>query len=122
MSRQKQAGTVPELAVRAMVREAGGHYRVSNRDLPGSPDIANRSRKWAIFVHGCFWHAHEGCSQAVLPKRNRAVWRRKFAGNRMRDARKEAALRELGYSVLIVWECELDEVARLKKSVRRLLD
>lgn len=121
MSRQKQAGTLPELTVRAMVREAGGHYRVSNRDLPGSPDIANRSRKWAIFVHGCFWHAHVGCGQAVLPKRNRAVWRKKFAGNRQRDALKEAALRERGYRVLVVWECELNRVAYLRNRLHRLI-
>lgn len=106
MSRQKQAGTLPELTVRAMVREAGGHYRVSNRDLPGSPDIANRSRKWAIFVHGCFWHAHTGCARAVIPRRNRRIWISKLAGNKGRDRKAIRDLRRLGYRVMVVWECQ----------------
>lgn len=107
LGRQKQSGTIPELAVRALVREAGARYRISNRDLPGSPDLANRRQRWAIFVHGCFWHAHEGCARATVPKRNRTEWRKKFRANRRRDALKRQALVELGYRVCVLWECEV---------------
>lgn len=117
MSRQKQLGTVPELAVRALVRDAGGSYRVRNRDLPGSPDLANRRRKWAIFVHGCFWHAHSGCPQAVLPKRNREIWKSKLSGNRARDQRAARDLRRLGFRVLIVWECQTKAGLRLMRRI-----
>lgn len=121
LSRQKQSATVPELVVRTLVREAGARYRVSNRDLPGSPDLANRRRGWAIFVHGCFWHAHEGCARSTLPKRNRAEWRRKFLANRRRDALKTMALVELGYRVCILWECEVLGRRAVRSRLRRFL-
>lgn len=107
MKNQKQRDTRPELAVRRMVRELGHRYRLGNRDLPGSPDLANRSRRWVIFVHGCYWHSHQGCPRATVPKRNREFWLAKFAANRERDQRNENRLRELGYTVIVVWECEL---------------
>ena len=67
MGNIRQRGTEPELAVRAMLTALGVRYRTGNRDLPGSPDLANRGRHWAIFVHGCFWHAHPGCVKATMP-------------------------------------------------------
>lgn len=121
LSRQKQSGTTPELAVRTLVREAGARYRISNRDLPGSPDLANRRRRWAIFVHGCFWHAHEGCVRATLPKRNRTVWRAKFQANRRRDALKRSALVELGYRVCVLWECEVCRPGLVRARLRKFL-
>lgn len=102
MSRQRQFGTSAEVIARAFVREAGGHYRVHNRDLPGSPDIANRRGKWAIFVHGCFWHAHARCSRASLPRRNRLIWKAKLAENRLRDQRVRRGLRRLGFRVVTI--------------------
>ena len=106
MKRQKRANTKPELIVRRVVRALGAGYRVANKDLPGSPDLANRSRRWAIFVHGCYWHHHEGCSRATIPRANRDFWVQKFAANRARDARKRDELIERGYRVLTIWECE----------------
>ena len=87
------------------LHELGHRYRVRNRDLPGSPDVANRSRRWAVFVHGCYWHRH-GCKATTTPKRNRAFWEAKFARNVERDAESAAALRKLGFTVVVVWECE----------------
>ncbi|MDB5451436.1 MAG: vsr [Caulobacteraceae bacterium] len=94
----------------------GASYRKNVRGLPGSPDFANRSRGWAIFVHGCFWHAHRGCRRATKPKSNAPFWSEKFARNRARDAEAIVTLRKRGFRVALVWECELDTAqARLSK-------
>ena len=78
LARIPQKQTKPELIVRRELHRAGKRFRVKNRDLPGNPDIANRNRRWAIFVHGCFWHHHKGCYRATVPKRNREFWVSKF--------------------------------------------
>ncbi len=83
-------------------------YRTSNEDLPGSPGLANRSRRWAIFVHGCFWHRHSGCSKATAPKRNAAFWSAKFQRNVERDREARGALRRVGFRVLTLWQCEVE--------------
>ena len=120
LGRVRQRGTTPELTVRRIVRSLGARYTVANRDLPGSPDLANRRRGWAIFVHGCFWHAHQGCARATMPKRNREFWQAKFEANRRRDLVATEALQARGLRVLTLWECELldaDEVrAKLLRS------
>jgi len=102
----RQYGTSPELIVRKLVASLGVRYRVSNRNLPGSPDLANRSKRWAIFVHGCYWHRHPGCKLTTTPKRNREFWEAKFARNVARDQEAVRRLEELGFSVLVIWECE----------------
>lgn len=107
MGRIRQSGTAPELSVRRLLNALGVRYRTKNRDLPGSPDLANRLRNWAIFVHGCFWHGHPNCIKASLPKRNRAFWTQKLVANRRRDRRSLAALRRLGFATLVIWQCEL---------------
>jgi DNA mismatch endonuclease (patch repair protein) len=106
LGRIRQRDTTPEQVVRKLLAASGLRFRKENRDLPGSPDVANRRARWAIFVHGCFWHAHRGCPKATVPKRNKAFWEAKFAANRARDARAIQELRRLGYSVLVIWECE----------------
>lgn len=107
LGKQKQKNTKPEIWVRAMLTELGHRYRLQNRDLPGSPDVANRSKRWAVFVHGCYWHHHEGCSRATIPKRNREFWVEKFMANRARDERVVEELEADGFTVVTVWECEL---------------
>ena len=102
----RQRDTTPELQVRAALRALGMHYRVNNRDLPGAPDIANRRHRWAIFVHGCFWHRHGGCKKTTSPKRNAAFWADKFTANVARDARAVIAPKTMGFTVAVVWECE----------------
>lgn len=113
MGRVRQQDTAGELRVRKVLSGLGTRYRVRNRDLPGSPDIANRSRWWAIFVHGCYWHHHKGCPRATVPKRNRDWWLAKFARNAERDARNVEALRDLRFEVLVVWECETQDLKEL---------
>ena len=106
LARQRQRDTSPELAVRRALTRLGKRYRIAPGSLPGSPDLANRTAGWAIFVHGCYWHHHPGCRRATLPKNNRAWWQSKFEANRERDERKTTDLHALGLRVLVVWECE----------------
>lgn len=101
----RQKSTRPELLVGKVLRALVLRYRLINRDLPGSPDFANRRARWALFVHGCFWHRH-GCSASTTPTRNREFWEAKFARNLARDARALEELRGSGYRVIVVWECE----------------
>ena len=121
MSRQRQKDTQAEVLVRSLLHRLGHRFRAGNRDLPGSPDAANRSRRWAVFVHGCYWHAHEGCPRHTVPRRNREFWEEKFRANRARDARVVDELRERGFVVVTVWECELDQVDALERRLRREL-
>ena len=118
----RQKDTSAETLVRKILSGLGHAFRTRNRDLPGSPDIANRSRSWAVFVHGCFWHRHSGCSRTTTPKRNRAFWEEKCGQNVARDRRAVSALRRLGYVVVVVWECDVLKrpehvAARLRKSL-----
>lgn len=106
MKRVRQHGTDLELLVRRYLWGNGLRFTVHNRDLPGSPDLANRRRRWALFVHGCFWHGHRGCKLARLPKSNTVFWSGKVRDNRRRDASKAAQLRAQGFLVVTVWGCE----------------
>jgi DNA mismatch endonuclease, patch repair protein len=115
MAGVRRSATSPELEVRTAARGIGLRYRTRNRDLAGSPDLANRSKKWAIFVHGCFWHRHLGCRKATMPKNNRAFWAAKFRRNVERDARAQQLLRTLGYEVVVIWECETRDVTRVEE-------
>lgn len=109
MQSVRRHGTPAEETVAALCRSLGLHYRRNVRTLPGSPDLANKSKRWAIFVNGCFWHHHTACRLATIPKKNRSFWRKKLADNRGRDARKVRQLRELGFRILIVWQCQVGE-------------
>ena len=121
MARVRQRSTAPELAVRRIAHSLGLRYTTRNRDLPGSPDLANRRRRIAIFVHGCYWHRHPHCSKATTPRANRAFWLAKFARNRARDRSAQSALREMGYAVVILWECETQTPAHIESQLRPLL-
>jgi DNA mismatch endonuclease (patch repair protein) len=107
MGRIRRTGTTPELAVRKVFAAHGLRYRLNNRDLPGAPDLANRGKRWAVFVHGCFWHRHEGCSRSTTPKSNAAFWISKFQDNVMRDQTAVRSLRDMGFQVAVIWECEV---------------
>lgn len=121
MKRVRRSGTRPELVVRKVCTSIGLRYRVTNRDLPGSPDLANRRRKLAIFVHGCFWHRHEGCSRATTPRSNRLFWLRKFRDNMARDGRAVRKLRAMNFRVMTIWECQVDDTGALTRRLRRFL-
>ena len=102
----RQSQTDIENLVAKQLRRRGIGYRRNVRSLPGSPDFANKSKKWAIFVNGCFWHQHTNCRKATVPKTNQGFWREKFSANRARDAKKIRELRNLGFRVLLIWGCE----------------
>ncbi len=122
LSRIRQSSTSAELLVRQVVSATGHRFRTHNRDLPGSPDLANRARGWAIFVHGCFWHHHVGCVRGTIPTRNRRFWLGKFAANRARDRRSVQDLRRTGFRILVIWECEIRSIGRLGNVVFRFLN
>lgn len=118
MARVRHSGTSAEIAVRNILERLGIEFERNLKDLPGSPDLANRNNKWAIFVHGCFWHAHENCGRWKIPIRNRAFWEDKFRKNRARDEKKIYGLEEKGYSVKVIWECELEDEEKLVKNIQ----
>lgn len=101
-----QKHTAPEMTVRRVLHKLGYRFRVQRRELPGSPDIVLPKYKTVIFVHGCFWHRHPGCRKATTPKTRAEFWAEKFERNVARDQLKETILREMGWHVIIIWECE----------------
>lgn len=106
----RQKETEIERVVALELCRLGVRYRKNVSRLPGSPDFANRSRRWAIFVNGCFWHHHTGCKKATVPKSNVDFWKTKFRENRARDARAIRKLRDIGYHVVLVWECQRAQI------------
>jgi DNA mismatch endonuclease (patch repair protein) len=103
----KGRDTSPELAVRRILRAAGIGYRLGGQGLAGRPDVMMKGRKVAVFVHGCFWHGHDCARGSRKPKANAEYWSAKIDRNRARDARVTAQLRDDGWRVLTVWECDL---------------
>jgi DNA mismatch endonuclease (patch repair protein) len=120
MSRIRSRDTAPEKRVGNELRSLGTHYRAHVASLPGTPDFANKSRRWALFVHGCFWHSHKGCHLASTPKSNLAYWRPKLERNLERDYENLQALKRLGFRVQVIWECEIKS-RPLKKRLKRFL-
>lgn len=111
MQGNRARDTKPEVDLRRALRQAGLFgYRLHIRGLAGRPDVAFTRAKLAIFVHGCFWHRCPHC-RPELPKRNRAFWERKFLSNAERDERKRRQLEAMGWTVLEIWECEVDKDA-----------
>ncbi|MCJ2101012.1 very short patch repair endonuclease [Methylobacterium sp. E-046] len=107
MRANKGRDTKPELIVRRLLHSMGYRFRLHRRDLPGTPDIVLPRHRAAIQVHGCFWHQHQGCRHANLPRSRSAYWHPKLARNVERDAHAISALEALGWRVLVLWECEL---------------
>lgn len=107
MSRIRGKDTKPEEIVRKYLFSKGLRYRKNDKRYPGHPDIVLPKYKTVVFVHGCFWHMHEGCRYAKLPKTNTEFWKEKLSRNRERDKNEQRILREMGWKVLVVWECEL---------------
>jgi len=105
MSRVSAKHTSPEIRVRSAAHRRGLRFRIHRRDLPGTPDLVFPRWKLVVFVHGCFWHRHPGCSKASVPKSRVEFWQAKFNQNITRDQKNTEALRDLGYRVEIIWEC-----------------
>lgn len=109
MSSIRGKNTWPERMLRSILFAKGFRYRLHVRNLPGSPDLVFPKHRAVIFVHGCFWHRHEGCRYTTTPKANSEFWKQKFQGNVNRDARHAAMLHDLGWRVAVVWECSLKQ-------------
>ena len=107
MSRIKSTDTKPEIILRKKLYAQGYRYRINYKKLPGKPDIVLSKYRTVIFVHGCFWHGHESCKDAHLPKTNVAFWDKKINENINRDKKVVESLQQRGFNVLIVWECQL---------------
>lgn len=121
MSSIRGKETKPEIAVRKLAHRLGYRFRLHRRDLPGTPDLSFINRKCALFVHGCFWHRHEGCRFAYTPKSNVEFWEAKFKNNIARDMRVENELKRLGWRVAIVWECETSNSDCLGRKLKDIL-
>ncbi len=122
MGRIRSKNTKPEMIVRSMLHQSGFRFSLRTKDLPGKPDVKLTKYKTVIFVHGCFWHRHAGCKRATSPKTNKAFWKEKFKKNVSRDRRNQRSLRELGWKVIVVWECTVlkDPEAVYKRIFREL--
>lgn len=118
MSRIRGKNTEPELRVRRVVLRMGYGVRLHAANLPGRPDIVLQRHQIAIFVHGCFWHRHQGCRFAARPATRRAFWITKFRQNMARDRRVAGQLRRSGWSVITIWECMTRDEARLRSSLK----
>lgn len=117
----KSTNTAPEIFLRRQVHAMGFRYRLHCKDLPGTPDLVFSRLHKVIWVNGCFWHGHECARGARLPKTNVAYWRAKIARNRSRDAASTAAIKLLGWQPLTLWECDLNNEARLKRRLAKFL-
>lgn len=121
MSLIRSRDTTPELVVRRMVHSMGYRYRLHVSSLPGKPDLVFPRLRRIIDVRGCFWHQHEGCIDSHIPKTRQGYWRPKLMGNCQRDAVNGRRLKELGWRVCVVWECEVCQRKRLARRLARFL-
>ncbi|MBU8891457.1 MAG: DNA mismatch endonuclease Vsr [Bacteroidales bacterium] len=112
MSMIKGKDTKPEIMVRKFLFKNGFRYRLNVPELPGKPDIVLSKYKTIIFVHGCFWHGHESCKYFVLPKTRTKWWKEKINGTIKRDLHKKQELEQLGWNIIVIWECELKKEKR----------
>jgi DNA mismatch endonuclease (patch repair protein) len=118
----RRTNTRPEMVVRCLLHSAGYRYRLHRKDLPGTPDIVMPRHRMVIFVHGCFWHRHAGCSKATTPKTRVTFWSTKFQQNQARDRRNNDELRSKGWRVLTIWECQTKAPAQMLHMIVSALD
>ncbi|WP_299955406.1 very short patch repair endonuclease [uncultured Roseobacter sp.] len=121
MRRIKSKGMKPEMVVRRLVHGLGYRYRLHRKDLPGKPDLVFVSRRSVVFVHGCFWHQHD-CRDGRVPSSNREYWELKLARNVERDRKTRRELEAAGWRVLVIWECELNQLEDVGQRLRDFLD
>lgn len=121
MAKVRSKNTKPEMKVRKALRELGYGYRLHGRTLPGTPDIFFPGKKKAIFINGCFWHGHHCRAGQNQPKSNLEYWEKKLSRNLERDKISQLALRNLGWAILIIWECELKNIDEIKAKLSEFL-
>lgn len=117
MSRIGSKNTKPELIVRKMLHNSGIRYRLHAKDLPGKPDLSNKRKKFAIFVNGCFWHQHQGCKRANIPKSNTDYWIPKLNKNVTRFKDNLDKLNNMGFRIAVIWECEINDLNNNKRFI-----
>lgn len=120
MARVRQKGTGPELLVRRCLHRLGFRFRLHRKDLPGTPDITLPKHRKVIFVHGCFWHRHPGCTKTTTPKTRTVFWEEKFRTNVRRDRHNMSRLRELGWEPYVVWECETRDIKEMEMQLKTI--
>lgn len=121
MARVRSKNTSPEMRLRKVLWSRGLRYRLHSNDLPGKPDIYFRRAGLAVFVHGCFWHSHSGCSRARVPSTGQEYWIPKLQRNVQRDARVQAELRKMGWTVFIAWECAIKRHDKVADEIMAIL-
>lgn len=121
MSRIKSKDTKPEIIVRSYLFSKGLRFRKNDKRYPGSPDIVLPKYNTMVFVHGCFWHLHDGCKYAIMPKSNVDYWKKKLYKNKERDEQNQKELKEMGWNVIIIWECQLKK-DKQKQTLEELYD
>jgi len=121
MALVRNKNTKPEMRVRSMAHRMGFRFRLHGARLPGRPDLVFASTRKVIFVHGCFWHRHPGCSRTRMPKSRLDFWEPKLLGNATRDRKKQDALEKLGWTVLVIWECETENEEVLRRKLLEFL-
>lgn len=120
MARIRSSNTSPELALRRELHRLGLRFTLSNKKLPGKPDLVFPRHRAIVFVHGCFWHRHPDCNIATTPKSNTMFWQEKFDRNVARDARVAGELEQLGWRVFVAWECGVQSGVRAREAAKKL--
>lgn len=121
MAAVRTRNTGAEIAVRSLVHRLGYRYSLSRNDLPGKPDLVFVSRRKVIFVHGCFWHGHS-CRYGRLPKSRITYWKPKITANKLRDRKQAARLKKTGWSVMIIWQCQIKRRDSLEARIKDFLN
>lgn len=121
MAKVKNKNTKPELLVRSLLHRMGYRFRIHRKDIPGKPDITLPKYKAVIFVHGCFWHGHEGCPNAKRPQSNLEFWDEKLNENIDRDKKTICELERMGWRVLVIWTCEINDVDTLSQRIENFM-
>ncbi len=122
MAAVRSKDTKPEMMIRRLVYSMGYRYKLHSDALPGKPDLVFSSKKKVVFVHGCFWHGHNGCNKAQLPKSRTDFWQDKIENNVRRDKRVKRALNRKGWRYLIIWQCQINNLEKVKAKIYTFLN
>lgn len=122
MATVKNKNTKPEIQVRKALFKKGIRYRINDKNLPGSPDLVIQKHKSVIFVHGCYWHGHDNCSKGIKPETNKEFWQVKIQKNKQRDKRAQEELKAKGWTVLVIWGCQLKNQSVFGETIGRIIN